>query len=76
VYPTGGLAYLEKGPAPATKYFSGNAVSVASMCANLHQYRPVAANEGGLTGKVDISLETGPASCRQLGRGDRVEDIS
>ena len=30
------------------------------MCAVLHQYRPVAANEGGLTGKVDISLEMGP----------------
>jgi hypothetical protein len=26
----------------------------------LHQYRPVAANEGGLAGKVDISLEMGP----------------
>jgi hypothetical protein len=29
------------------------------MCADLHQYRPVAANEGG-AGKVDISLEMGP----------------
>ena len=27
--------------------FSGNAVSVAAMCAILHQYRPVATNEGG-----------------------------
>ena len=31
-----GLAYLEKGPARATKYFSGNGVAVASMCAVLH----------------------------------------
>jgi len=30
------------------------------MCAALHKHRPVAANEGGLTGKVDISLEMGP----------------
>ena len=30
-----------------TKYFSGNGVSVAAMCADLHQYRPVTANEGG-----------------------------
>ena len=44
---TGGLAYRQKGPAPATKYFSGNGISVASMCAARHQYRPVAANEGG-----------------------------
>ena len=33
------------------------------MCAVRHQYRPVAANEGGLTGKVDISLEMGPTVC-------------
>ena len=38
-----GLAYREKGPAPATKYFSGNAVSVAAMCAESHQYRPLLA---------------------------------
>ena len=56
-----GLACRHKGPARATKYFSGNAVSVAPMCAALHKYRPVAANEGGVTGKVDISLEMGPA---------------
>jgi hypothetical protein len=31
-----GLACRQKGPAPATKYFSGNGVSVASMCAVLH----------------------------------------
>ena len=44
------------------QFFSGNGVSVASMCAALHQYRPVAANEGGgVTGKDDISLEMGPA---------------
>ena len=55
-----GLACRQKGPARATKYFSGNGVAVASMCAVLHQYRPVAANEGGLTGKVDISLEMPP----------------
>ena len=39
---------------------SGNGIAVALMCAVLHQYRPVAANEGGLTGKADISLEMGP----------------
>ena len=27
------------------------------MCAVLHKYRPVAANGGGLAGKVDISPE-------------------
>ena len=54
-----GLAYREKGPAPATKYFSGNGIAVALMCAVLHKHRPVAANEGE-TGKVDISLEMGP----------------
>ena len=31
-----------------TKNFSGNGVSVAAMCAESHQYRPVAANEGGV----------------------------
>ena len=36
---TGGLACRQKGPARATKYFSGNAVSVASMCADLHRCR-------------------------------------
>ena len=41
------IAYREKGPAPATKYFSGNGVAVASMCAVLHQYRPVLATGGG-----------------------------
>ena len=39
------------------------------MCAVLHQYRPVAANEGGLTGKVDISLEMGPKAHSWLTRG-------
>ena len=34
------------------------------MGAALPQYRPVADNEGGgLTGKVDISLEMGPVVC-------------
>ena len=56
-----GLTCRQKGPARATKYFSGNGVAVASMCAVLDKYRPVAANEGGgLTGKVDISLEMAP----------------
>jgi len=32
------------------------------MCADLHQYRPVNANKGGLTGKVDIGLEMGPVA--------------
>ena len=31
-----------------------------AMCADLHQYRPVDANKGGMTGKVDIGLEAGP----------------
>ena len=43
-----GLTCRQKGPARATKYFSGNGVAVAAMCAVLHQYRPVAANEGGV----------------------------
>jgi hypothetical protein len=30
------------------------------MCADLHRYRPVAANEGGGSWTDDISLETGP----------------
>ena len=32
------------------------------MCAVLHQYRPVATNEGGGAGKVDISLEMAPVA--------------
>ena len=40
-----------------TTIFSENGVAVASMCAVLDKYRPVAANEGGVTGKVDISLK-------------------
>ena len=28
-----GLACRQKGPAPATKYFSGNGIALASMCA-------------------------------------------
>ena len=30
------------------------------MCVDLHQYRPVDANKGGLTGKAGINLEMGP----------------
>ena len=30
------------------------------MCAVLHKHRPVNANKGGVTGKVDIGLEMGP----------------
>ena len=30
-----------------TKYFSGNGVSVAAMCAESHQYRPLLAATGG-----------------------------
>ena len=48
--PHWGLACRQKGPARATKYFSGNGVAVASMCAVRHQYRPVAANEVGGSG--------------------------
>ena len=64
-----GRACREKGPAPATKYFSGNGIAVATMCAVRHQYRPVAANEGGLTGKVDISLEMDPVAHSWLTHG-------
>jgi|ETN07SMinimDraft_1059922.scaffolds.fasta_scaffold05364_5 hypothetical protein len=48
--------------APATKYFSGNGIAVAAMCADSHQYRPPIGDEGGLTGKVDISLEMAPVA--------------
>ena len=63
VHPTGGLACRAKWTRPSYQNFSGNGIAVAAMCAVRHQYRPVAANEGGLTGKVDISLEMGPAVC-------------
>jgi hypothetical protein len=33
------------------------------MCAALHEYRPSGEQTGGLTGKVDISLEMGPTVC-------------
>ena len=36
-----------KGTRPSYQIFSGNGVAVASICAALHQYRPVATNEGG-----------------------------
>jgi len=50
--PHWGLAYLEKGPARATKYFSGNGIAVAAMCAALHKHRPVVAMLGvGQRGK-------------------------
>ena len=45
------LACRAKGPAPATRNFSGNGIAVALMCAVLHQYRPVAANEGGVSSR-------------------------
>ena len=47
VYPTGGRACRQKGPARATKYFSGNGVSVASICAARHKHCPPVAAEGG-----------------------------
>ena len=31
-----------------TKFFSGNGVSVAAMCADLHQYAPASAKLGGV----------------------------
>ena len=66
MYPTGGLAYQEKGPASATKYFSGNGIAVAVMCAVLHQYRPVAANEGGQwTGVLAVSRVNCLAAARR-----------
>jgi len=54
---------------PSYQIFSGNGIAVASMCAGPHKYRPVAANEGGVTGKVDISLEMGPTAHSWLTRG-------
>jgi hypothetical protein len=52
-----------------TKYFSGNGVSVAAMCADRHQYRPVATNEGGAPPAFDLPPEMTP-------RGDYVETWS
>jgi len=46
-----GRACLERGPAPATKYFSGNGIAVALMCAVLHKHRPVVAMLGGVEGQ-------------------------
>ncbi len=46
--------------APATKYFSGNGIAVAAMCAALHKHRPVAANEGGGSGPA-IDPDFGPS---------------
>ena len=51
------------------QFFSGNGIAVAAMCAALHKHRPVAANEGGLTGKVDISLEMAPVAHLWLTHG-------
>ena len=42
------LACRQKRPVPVIKYFSGNGIAVAAMCADSHKHRPVAANEGGL----------------------------
>ena len=36
-----------KGTRPSYHNSSGNGIEVASMCAVLYEYRPVAANEGG-----------------------------
>ena len=33
-----------------TNFFSGNGVSVAAMCAESHQYRPLLETEGGAWG--------------------------
>ena len=63
MYPTGGLACREKGPARATKYFSGNGIAVAAMRADRHKHRPVAANEGGCSGPAidpDFDRYMGP----------------
>ena len=35
-----------------TNFFSGNGVSVAAMCAESHQYRPLLATEGGYVESV------------------------
>ena len=49
-----------------TKNFSGNGVSVAAMCAESHQYRPVAANEGGGSGPA-IDPDFDPSLGTSLG---------
>jgi hypothetical protein len=53
VYPTR-VSPVGKRDPPQLPKISGNGVSVASMGAILHQYRPVDANEGG--GVVDRRL--------------------
>ena len=67
--PGTGVAPVGKMDPPELPNISGNGLAVASMCAVRHQYRPVAANEGGLTGKVDISPEMGPVGDLWVTRG-------
>ena len=43
---TGASPVGKRDPPQQTK-FSGNGIAVASMCADLHQYCPVLATEGG-----------------------------
>jgi len=49
--PGTGVSPIGKMDPPELPRFSGNGIAVASMCAVLHKYRPVAANEGGQWGK-------------------------
>ena len=57
-----GLACRQNGPARATKYFSGNGIAVASMCAVLHQYRPPRGRKGGFMVTEVTETATGPGS--------------
>ena len=46
--PVRGSSLSAKGTRPSYQNFSGNGVAVEAMCANLYEYRPVAADEGGV----------------------------
>jgi hypothetical protein len=54
------IALSAKGTRASYQNFSGNGVAVEALCADLHQYRPVAANKGGVSWTDDIGLEMGP----------------
>ena len=56
-----------------TKFFSENGVSVAAMCAESHQYRPLRATEGGASADTLFTLRN--PSCGRL-MGDLREDCT
>ena len=55
-----GRACRQKGPARATKYFSGNGVAVAAMCAALHQHGTRTDVTGGGLSDLSIAPKKGP----------------